>query len=225
MSKRKDKASSPPTYEDFITVKPEVIKSIGKQQMDLLKEHSEILVALIGKNMTVKEIHRLFLIDPDEGTYTKTLKTVYRHLDSLEEAELVRVAGHRKYEGSRQIEKLYCRGAIVFFQEEDTGPRWWETEEGQKRLRTLSLVVVEYFGTSKEKASEFQELLQQYYELWDNTVMSLFEETAKNETIADLFSDVDIYDLKDIARIIGMMGAFLNRPDFSTRFAEILEKS
>ena len=68
-------------YEDYITAKPEGFRLIGEERMRKAKEDKQLLAALAKSNMTVKEIHALYKL-PD-GKYTKTLKTVYRHLDAF----------------------------------------------------------------------------------------------------------------------------------------------
>ncbi|MFW9981829.1 MAG: hypothetical protein ACFFE3_07930, partial [Candidatus Thorarchaeota archaeon] len=121
MAKKKD----PP--QDFITSGPMPVIMTNDEQMNLINENIEIIGALGTRQfMTVKQIHHLFLEDPKGPVYSKGLKTIYRHLENLEKAGLVKIAGHRKYPGSRQTEKLYCRTGKVFFQERDaTGSKWW----------------------------------------------------------------------------------------------------
>ncbi|MHA2424797.1 MAG: hypothetical protein ACXAEF_08420, partial [Candidatus Thorarchaeota archaeon] len=100
--------SEKPDFEDFVTVKPELVLILTKDQMDLAMEHIGILKELVTKNLTVKEIHSLYW-DSSKKEYSKTIKTIYRYMDSLEEEGLVKVAGHRKPTDSRMTEKLYCR--------------------------------------------------------------------------------------------------------------------
>ncbi|MHA1958598.1 MAG: hypothetical protein ACW99U_00045 [Candidatus Thorarchaeota archaeon] len=220
----KKKITKPPSHEDFITSKPDTIVFVGENQMELLDEHMDITVALIGKNLTVKEIHRLYLEDTEGPTYSKTLKTVYRHLDALEEAGLVRVAGHRKYEGSRQTEKLYCRSARIYFQEDAKGPKWWETEEGQRQLDELGKLVVGFFNIPSERSKQIKKLLQKYYDIWGQVVRRLFEETARDEALADIFGDVGIGEIKEQSRMVGLLGAISQSPELFEQMREAISK-
>ncbi len=209
-------------FEDFITSAPNTVMAIDDEQTELIGEHSQILIALLGKNMTVKEIHRLFLEDPEGPSYSKTLKTVYRHLDILEKSGLVKLAGHRKYEGSRQTEKLYCRAAQVYFQRDARGPKWWETEEGRNRIQKTSELVAKFFALPDKSIKHFSSLLERHYAAWNQTVMKLFEETANNSELADIFKDVGLSDIKDLARIVGLMGVLLEEPKLMNEFRQLL---
>ncbi|MHA1637687.1 MAG: helix-turn-helix domain-containing protein [Candidatus Thorarchaeota archaeon] len=213
-----------PAHEDFISDLPDTMKIIRKGEMQLMDEYPDIVKALSGKNMTVKEIHSLFW-NPDKKKYDKTIKTVYRHLDALEKAGLVKVVGHRKPTNSRLTEKLYSRAAKVFFLEEkDRGPKWWETEEGAAQIDELAKVVGEYFDIEGNDTLEFHKLLKQYYEGWDSTVMDLFSKTQTNDTISDIFSKADINRIKSIAGFIGILGAFSKYPQLLESMRKVIEK-
>jgi len=201
-----------PTYEDFISNPIEVMKFLSKKQMKLMDEHTDIIRAVSQKPMTVKEIHELSW-NQKEKKHSKTIKTVYRHLDILEEGGLVKVAGHRKPTNSRLTEKLYSRSAKVFFLEEkDRGPKWWETKEGEAELDLITKVVLEYFDVPDGNESEFKGLLKQYQEGWDSAVMDLFNKTQNSEVISNLFGDADINQIKMYAGFVGILGAFSKNP-------------
>ncbi|UCE11250.1 MAG: helix-turn-helix transcriptional regulator [Candidatus Thorarchaeota archaeon] len=223
MSGKKKNVASP-GHEDFITSKPETIMFVGERQMELLDEHVDIIGALIGKNLTVKEIHRLYLVDTEGPTYSKTLKTVYRHLNALEKADLVRVAGHRKYEGSRQTEKLYCRSARIYFQQDPKGPKWWETIDGQRQLDQLGKLAVKFFDIPSERSKQIKKLVQQYYDNWGQVVRELFEKIAEEETLADIFGDADIGEIKEQSRIVGMLGAISQSPELFKNMRKVISE-
>lgn len=213
-----------PTYEDFITNPIEVMKFLGKDQMKLMDEYLDIMRALSQKPMTVKEIHSLSW-DPKMKKHSKTVKTVYRHLDILEEAGLVKVAGHRKPANSRLTEKLYTRSAKVFFLEEkDRGPKWWETEQGEVELGLISSIVLEYFDVPEKNQSKFKELLKEYQEGWDSAVMDLFNKTQSNEVISDIFGEADINQIKSYAGFVGILGAFSKSPRLLEKFLKIISE-
>ncbi len=155
-------------YEDYITAKPEGFRLIGEERMRKAKEHKELIAALAKRNMTVKEIHALYKL-PD-GKYTKTLKTVYRHLDTLEQIDLIMVAGHRKYKGARSLEKLYCRTAKVFSDDSSKKKEWIQTEDGKKFLDALTEV---FWLTGKGNGDKMKlrSLVEQMFgELQDHTI-------------------------------------------------------
>ena len=213
-----------PEYEDFISTPSDTIKFVKKKQMALMDEYIDIIRALSGKNMTVKELHSLFW-DPEKRKFGKTIKTVYRHLDTLENAGLVKVVGHRKPVNSRLTEKLYSRAAKVFFLEEkDRGPKWWETKEGESQIEELVTVIWEYFDIEGDDTTKFQQLLKQYYDGWDSTVMDLFSKTQNNESISDIFSKAGINQIKSLSGFIGILGAFSKHPQLLENMLKEIRK-
>ena len=203
-----------PEYEDFVTVKPELVKILSKEQMDLAKEHLDILRELINSNLTVKEIHALFW-DSSRKEYTKTIKTIYRYMDALEENGLVKVAGHRKPSDSRMTEKLYCRSAMVFTQEEeDKELRWYETDEGKVILQDTSNLILRFFEVPEEKKKDVENLLAQYYSNRDKIVENLLQRLANDEDLAKIMEKIGMGEFKGIASLLGILGVLRNHPEF-----------
>ncbi|MHA1933676.1 MAG: hypothetical protein ACW97A_00220 [Candidatus Thorarchaeota archaeon] len=224
MSPRERDSKSSSSYEDFISSEPDLIQIISATQMSLMDEYSSIMRTLVEGPKTVKEIHSLYW-DHGEKKHNKTIKTVYRHLDTLEEAGLVKVAGHRKPSDSRMTEKLYSRAAMVFFLEEkDRGPSWWETDSGKEQLERVGNLIFSFFGVSDSNSSEFQELMKQYHDSWDQTVRKLFEETSRNKALADVFGKAEIYNIKSMANMVGMLGAFRDKPGLLDRMMTLLQE-
>ncbi len=214
--------SEKPEYEDFVTVKPELVKILTKYQMDLAMEHIDILRELVNKNLTVKEIHALFW-DSSKKEYSKTIKTIYRYMDALEDAGLVKIAGHRKPTDSRMTEKLYCRSAMVFTQEEeDKRPRWYETNEGKETLRDTSSFILGFFRLSNSKGKEVEDLLLRYYSNRDKIVGELIQRLAKDESLAKTMEKIGMGEFKGIASLLGMLGVLLNIPEFQEQVREAL---
>ena len=214
--------SEKPDYEDFVTVKPELVKILTKEEMELAMEHMDILRELATKNLTVKEIHSLFW-DSSEKEYTKTIKTIYRYMDALEEGGLVKVAGHRKPTDSRMTEKLYCRTAMVFTQkEEDRGPRWYETEKGKEDLRDTSSLILRFFEGSEDKIKDVEELLVKYYSERDTVVRDLLQKLAKDEKLAETMVKIGMNEFKSMASLLGMLGVLLNLPEFQKHVKDTL---
>ncbi|MHA1307742.1 MAG: hypothetical protein ACTSQN_10680, partial [Candidatus Heimdallarchaeota archaeon] len=116
-------ASEKPKYKDFIEHEPEIVRFLNTEDTELTKKYIRIIKALREKHMTVKEIHDLY-IDEETKKHTYTIKTIYRYLEKLEDADLIIVSGHRLTKGNRLPEKLYARTANIFFksQEEKTSP-------------------------------------------------------------------------------------------------------
>jgi predicted AlkP superfamily phosphohydrolase/phosphomutase len=214
--------SEKPDFEDFVTVKPELVLILTKDQMDLAMEHIGILKELVTKNLTVKEIHSLYW-DSSKKEYSKTIKTIYRYMDSLEEVGLVKVAGHRKPTDSRMTEKLYCRTAMVFTQkEEDRGPRWYETKKGKTDLRETSKLILRFFENPEEKVKDLENLLIRYYSTRDKTVGELLQKLATDETLAEMMVKIGMDEFKSMASLLGMLGVLLDLPDFQNLVNDVL---
>ena len=212
-----------PPYEDFISDPTEVMKFLGKEQMKLMDEYLDIMRMLSESPMTVKEIHA-HTWNPKEKKHSKTIKTVYRHLDILEEAGLVKVIGHRKPTNSRLTEKLYARSAKVFFlEEQDREQYWWETEEGDAELDLQTSIVLEYFNVSKKNATKFKALLKQYHEGWNSTVMDLFNKTRSSEIISDIFGKAGINQIKSYAGFVGILGTFSKNPGLLEKLLKAIQ--
>jgi hypothetical protein len=200
-------------HQDFITTEPEPILFIGRAQVKLFEKHGLILKALIARPLTVKEIHAIFK-DPDTQRHTKTIKTIYRHLDQLEAAGLVKVAGHRKPKDSRLVEKLYCRAARIYVTEEEAeGTKWWRTKQGKALLRNLTTVCWEFFRISEEDTTSFRKLMLEFFAVREKTIKKLFRTIKGTESLTELFSRADIDDIKFLVELVGMLGVLVEKPE------------
>jgi len=141
----------------------------------------------------------------------------------LEDAGLVKVAGHRKPTDSRMTEKLYCRTAMVFTQEEeDKGPRWYETKEGKEDIHDTSRLVLRFFEIPEERMEEFKELMTKYYSTRDKTVKQLLQKLAKDEKLAEYMVKIGMNEFKSIASFLGHLGVLLDLPDFQKDVKRLL---
>ena len=209
-------------FQDFVTVTPELVKLLTEEQMNLAMEHMTILKALTKGNLTVKEIHALYM-DSKNKTHTKTIKTIYRYMDTLEKAGLVKIAGHRKPTDSRMTEKLYCRAAVVFtLEESDRGPRWHETPEGKEDIRNTSQFVLQFFDVPMDRLPDFENLLLTYYSTRDITVGEMLRKLAKDEKLAEAMVKIGIDEFKPMASFLGMLGVLLNLSDFQEKVRKLL---
>jgi Fe2+ or Zn2+ uptake regulation protein len=185
-------------YEDYITSRAEGFRLIDNEMMRKAKEHSEILTALTKGNMTVKEIHKLYRL-PD-GKYTKTLKTVYRHLDALEQLDLIKVAGHRKYDGARGVEKLFCRTAKVFTDDQSKEKEWLITEDGKNFLNSLTEVIWLIKDGKGDKA-ELRKLVEQIFSETQDHTKNMIRQMATDPRYSDLIEGTSFEHIKALLEI------------------------
>jgi len=229
-SPKPPKPPKPPTppkpydYDDFITARPEPILFLTEGQESVAKEHGDIIKAMIGKNLTVKEVHALYF-NPSKETYNKTIKTVYRHLEALEDVGLIMECGHRKPQDSRLTEKLFCRTANIFvLGEGKPKDKWWEKEKGQKIMEQLSVLIPELFEIELKDASDFKKLMEQFFEQHDGITMELWRKAPKNEAISKIFHEANLWEIKYLSDLASTIGVMLRNPSLCDNFKKLLSK-
>ncbi|MFW9986376.1 MAG: hypothetical protein ACFFDJ_07435 [Candidatus Odinarchaeota archaeon] len=211
-------------YDDFLTERPEPILFLSKEQEAVIKDHGDIIKALVGKNLTVKEIHALYW-NPDKEKYNKTIKTVYRYLETLEQAGLIKECGHRKPCDSRLTEKLFCRTANIFvLQEDEARTKWWKSEKGTRIIQRLSVLVQELFNVKLKDEATFKKLMEQYFEQHDGNIMELWRKVPENKALSDLFSKENLYEIKYLSDLVAILGVMLRNPELCDQFKTILSK-
>lgn len=193
-------------HQDFITFEPATFKFLSKKDMELVERHKKIIQALRqNKNMTVKEIHRL-------EDYPYTIKTTYKHLENLENADLVRVSGHRMTQGSRQTEKLYSRTAYIFYPD----PNEEELESKIESIRAYSenanIIMSELLEAPKAEKTAFFSFFSQIYELRSQTITEILEKTKTSQYVVDVLTKVDLHKLNKLNESVSILVVFLRHP-------------
>jgi DNA-binding transcriptional ArsR family regulator len=212
----------PKDYDDFLTARPEPIIFLNKGQEAVAKEHGEIIKAMVGRNLTAKEVHALYF-NPNKETYDKTIKTVYRHLEVLEKAGLVMECGHRKPHDSRLTEKLFCRTANIFVLDQGKPKeKWWEKEKGEKIIKRLGVLIPSLFEFELENISEFKELMARFFEQHDGIRMELWRKTPNNEALSGVFREADLWEINYLSDLVATIGVMLRDPELCDSFKEIL---
>lgn len=209
-------------YCFYITFKPQNVKFVSKEELDLIKEHYLIISALRNTVMSVKDIHNLF-VDQKTGDYTYTLKTIYRHLEKLEGAGIVTAAGYREKKGTRSCEKVYCRTAKIFYPEiEEEDLEWWELENGEQYAQIFRVTLAELLQTSEPDKQSFNRLFKQLSMLQTKTKKDLFEKAGNNADLADSLSQIDINKLNSIADLASILKVLLQDPDMLNQIQSLL---
>lgn len=207
-----DEATEQPAeLQDFITFKPEPVRFITKKEMDLIYRHILIIHTLRNKHMSVKEIHKLYY-DADTKNYAYTIKTIYKHLEKLENANLVKVSGHRMTQGSRQTEKLYSRSANIFVPR----PEEKKIENNIDRVKTYSefynIIMSELLQVPRVEKNDSFNFFRQFYELMYQTDVEILEKTKTNKSVADITTQIDIDKLNIISESVCLLIVFLRHP-------------
>ncbi len=214
----------PKDYDDFLTARPEPIIFLSEEQEAVAKEYSDIIKAMIGKNLTVKEVHALYF-NPSKETYDKTIKTVYRHLEALENAGLIMECGHRKPHDSRLTEKLFCRTANIFVLGEDRQKeKWWEKEKGERIIKRLSVLLPELLEVELKDPAGFKKLMGQFFEQLDGIRMELWRKAPENEGISGIFREADLWEINYLSDLVANIGVILRNAKLCDEFKTILSK-
>ncbi|MFX0014736.1 MAG: hypothetical protein ACFFB2_00950 [Promethearchaeota archaeon] len=209
-------------YCFYITYKPQNVKSVSREELDLIKEHYLIISALRNKVMSAKDIYNLFR-NQETGDYTYTLKTIYRHLEKLETAGIVTAAGYREKKGTRSCEKVYCRTAKIFFPEiEEEDIKWWELENGKQYAQIFKITLSELLQKSEPDKESFNKLFKQLNRLQIKTRKELFEKARNNDELADSLSQIDINKLNSIVDLASILKVLLQDPYLLNQLQKLL---
>ena len=209
-------------YKDFIEKESELVMKVNPKQSKLLSEYVLITKNLGEKGkMTVKEIHELYW-DEKKNKYDKTLKTIYRYMDLLEENNIVQVSGHRKPKGSHLTEKLYCRTSMIYFEEEPERTQWWIEKEVMKQCELIWEVSKKYFGFEEEYRKGYAEILGSYYTEREEIIRELLEMVEGDKELAEKLKGISIMDFKSIFTTISMIKSFSKEGMARSKVDEII---
>ena len=197
--------------QDFITYKPEPIRFVTKKEKDLIYRHILIMHTLRNKPMSVKEIHKLYY-DTNTKSYAYTIKTIYKHLEKLEKANLVKVSGHRMTQGSRQTEKLYSRSANIFVPRPEEKKIENNIDHVKKYSEFHNIIMSELLQVPRVKKSDSFNFFRQLYELMYQTDVEILEKTKTNKSIVDISSQIDLDKLNIISESVCLLTVFLRHP-------------
>ncbi|MHA1912424.1 MAG: hypothetical protein ACTSYA_12105 [Candidatus Kariarchaeaceae archaeon] len=208
-------------YKDFIEIKPEVVMKVNSEQMKLLIEYN-LITKNLGerKQMTVKEIHELYW-DEKKKKHGKTLKTIYRYMDLLEEQNIVQVAGHRKPKGSHLTEKLYSKKAIIYLEEEAKPSKWWREKEGMKQLEMIWKVSKKFFGWEEEKMKDYANVIGKYFQEREEIIRELLLMIEGDKELAEELRGISIMEFKNIFSMISMIKSFSRKGTVRSKLDEL----
>lgn len=219
MAKKEDKK-----YKDYIDYESPTIKFLDGEQTKLAEEQIIIIKALrINKNMTAKEIHDLY-IDEETKKHRYTIKTIYRYLEKLEEADLVNISGHRMTEGKRLSEQLYTRTGNIFFKakKEDVYP---DVKEKKKVFhKKIYTVLQEISDSPLIEFKDFENLLSQKSDHEQEFNKSVVEVISKKKVLTELYSEMDIDEVNYINDLVSLLLVIIKKPDLIKKIQNIYKE-
>ncbi len=148
---------------DYITVEQKPLMLIeGKKQLKAYNDPKlAILLETLRKGpMTVREItyeYNRRIPKP------KSEITIYNYIKTLEDADLVILAGQRISYGSTSATQLFSRKAQLMFPMVLMTDKYWETEESKELLDASRSLVSFHTGEDSPSSSDLKALLQNIY--------------------------------------------------------------
>ncbi len=219
MAKKEDKK-----HKDYLDYEPPMIKFLDGEQTKLAEEQIIIIKALrINNNMTAKEIHDLY-IDEETKKHRYTIKTIYRYLEKLEEAGLIKISGHRITEGKRLSEQLYTRTGNIFFKakKEEVYP---EVKEKRKVFhKKLHTVLQEISDSPVIKFEDFDALLTQKSDSEQAFNKFVVGVISENKKLAELYSEMDIDEVNSINDLISLLLVIIKKPELIKKIQQIYKE-
>ncbi|MBK5115251.1 MAG: helix-turn-helix transcriptional regulator [Candidatus Heimdallarchaeota archaeon] len=219
MAKKEDKK-----YKDYLDYESPTIKFLDGEQTKLAEEQIIIIKALrINKNMTAKEIHDLY-IDEETKKHRYTIKTIYRYLEKLEEAGLVKISGHRMTEGKRLSEQLYTRTGNIFFKakKEEVYP---DVKEKKKSFhKKIYTVLQEISDSPLIEFNDFENLLSQKSDLEQEFNKSVVEVISENKVLTELYSEMDIDEVNYINDLVSLLLVIIKKPELIKKIQKIYKE-
>ncbi|UCG02671.1 MAG: hypothetical protein JSW11_01510 [Candidatus Heimdallarchaeota archaeon] len=203
-------------YQDMITHKPKLVRFISEEEVELIRKYSQIIRALRNTHLTVKEIHELYL-DDETGKHTLTLKTVYKHVEKLENANLIKVSGHRMTEGNRQTEKLYTRTGNIFFPDMREELPEGNVEERKVYTESMNTVMSEMLNVPKSDEKSFYDFYMLLRKHKYQINIEILEKAKSSKKTAEILTKTNLDKLNKMTETISTLLTFLRHP-------EILEK-
>ncbi|HUT82957.1 MAG TPA: winged helix-turn-helix domain-containing protein [Candidatus Bathyarchaeia archaeon] len=208
-------------YKDFIEKEPEFIVYMNTEQAKIVESYIPIVSALRKRPMTVKEIHHLYF-DKESQKYTFTIKTIYRHLEKLESAGLVRVTGHRVTEGSRVLEKLYSRTGKIFFLKPDEDHLREKKEYVKQFTSNLFVLMREYYKKADLPEDIFCNLINDFKVREYKHIDSLMDFIATNSNLTELYGKMDIDMINLLNSFSAILIAILAKPEVIDELKNLL---
>ncbi|NHJ87654.1 MAG: winged helix-turn-helix transcriptional regulator [Asgard group archaeon] len=209
---------------DYTDFKPKPIQFLSDEEMGLVIEYTKILTALRKSSLTAKDIHNLYY-DEELKKYLLTIKTIYRYLEKLENAGLIKESGYRITKGTRVAEKLYARSANLFYPKFVEGrDNWWEQEDGKVWSNYLSTIIGELFPVIEINHQDFYNVFKKFAEVQHKTIIEVLDKSKDNETVASIYSNIDIEKVNKLNYYVSIITAFLKNPELVSEFNKLLEK-
>ncbi|NPE09875.1 MAG: helix-turn-helix transcriptional regulator [Asgard group archaeon] len=207
-------------HKDFIDFEPEIIKFLTDEQHFTTLKYQPIIAALRNKPMTPKEIHELYY-NEDSKAYTCSIKSIYRYLEKLEDADLIRVAGYRITEGKRVSENLFLRTAQIF-SKKNVNPNHPSAVKKRNMIKENLRVILEETSDSDIKDFEgFKEIIEKWLLFEIQYSREIVKKIPSSERLKDRFSKLDMEFINYLNEFASRILILIEHPDLIAKIQKI----
>jgi hypothetical protein len=207
-------------YKDFIDFEPEILKYLTDEQHFTTLKYKPIIVALRNKPMTPKEIHELYY-NEDSKEHACSIKSIYRYLEKLEEADLIRVAGYRITEGKRVTENLFLRTAKIFSKRNINPNHPLAVKKRNMTKENLRVILEETSNSEIKDLEKFKEIIEKWllYEIQYNR--EIMKQVPNSERLKERFSKLDMEFINYLNEFAARMFILIKHPDLIAKIQKI----
>jgi len=223
MSKQ-NKVTESKSPHDVITYTQHIIMNIDRNQRMLVDKYDKIVQALADKIMTAQEVHALYL-DYRSVDFNLTIKSVYRYLNILKEANLVAIAGYRITPGKRIFENLYSLSAKYYHLGHQVGD-FWELGDSRQYSDNMSELLGSVLKSERLTEMSNKQLLHQlnkYESIIDVlNITEIYHAMAENEKLMEYLPE-DFFDRQEFLQRASRLLMYLRNFDNIRQFKENMD--
>jgi len=207
-------------HKDFIDFEPEILIYLTDEQHFTSLKYKPIIVALRNNPMTPKEIHKLYF-NEDSKEYACSIKSIYRYLEKLEEADLIRVAGYRITVGKRVTENLYLRTAKIFSKININPNHPLAVKKRNMTKENLQVVLEEILDSEIKDFEKFKEIIEKWllYELQYSR--EIMKQVPTSKRLEERFGKLDMEFINYLNEFAARMFILIKHPDLIAKVQKL----
>lgn len=179
----------------FLTYEPKFLEIISDEDtyLALKEDHNRTILSLLKQNpMTVQEITEEFNQKSEDK---KSLKTIYRYINQLEQLGVVVNSGQLVTEGKTATQKIYSRTAHAYYAH--TVKKQWDKDEGKILLDGI----IKLFHTYSKDSNVDETKLKQLITGMDSFIEEELEKIAGDRG-DEFINIIEEYSLTDLNRLM-----------------------
>jgi hypothetical protein len=207
-------------FKDFIDFKPDIIKYLSAEQHFTVQKYKPIVAALRKKPLTPKEILELYY-NEDSKEYSCSIKSIYRYLEKLEEAELITVAGHRITEGKRVSENLYMRTALVFTKKSINPKHPAAVRKRNMTKESLQVILEELSDLEIKDYEKFNDVIEKLLLLELDYSRAITDKLPKSVRLVDQYKKNDMEFMNYLNDFAARLYILLQHPELIESFRNL----